>query len=139
MRLPVLRSLVALACAAGLAGCEDPDAQTIRGTVRFAPGQARTLGGSDALFITARPAGDAKGPPLAVLKMVGVQPPAEYRIGQEDVIQPGTWFRGKIEVRAVLRKSGFVSAPVKGDLESAPAGPVEPGAKGVDLELRPIP
>lgn len=136
MRLPAIATAIVLGLALG--GCDDPDAQAVQGTIRFAPGSERRLGGSDALFITARPVGDAKAPPLAVLKMVGVQPPVAYRIGQEDVMMPGTWFRGKVEVKAVLRKSGFVGAPVKGDLDSKPVGPVEPGAKGVDLELGPI-
>ncbi len=139
MRVPALLSAALLFVALGASGCDDPDTQTVQGTIRFAPGSERALGGSDALFITARPAGSQGGPPLAVLKMVGVKPPVAYRIGQDDVVMPGTWFRGKIEVRAVLRKSGFVGAPVKGDLDSPPSRPVEPGAKGVDLELRPVP
>lgn len=139
MRVPALLSTVMLAACLGVVGCDDPDTQAVQGTIRFAPGSERTIGGSDALFITARPAGSQGGPPLAVLKMVGVKPPVAYRIGQDDVVMPGTWFRGKIEVRAVLRKSGFVGAPVKGDMDSPPAGPVEPGARGVDLELRPVP
>lgn len=139
MRVPALFLAASTALALALAGCDDPDLHTVQGTIRFAPGAERVLGGSDALFITARPAGGKGGPPLAVLKMVGVKLPVAYRIGQDDVVMPGTWFRGKLEVRAVLRKSGFVGAPMKGDLDSALSPPVEPGAKGVDLELGPIP
>ena len=139
MRMFALVSAALTSTCLVLAGCDDPNAQAVQGTIHMAPGTERPIGGSDALFITARPAGVEGGPPLAVLKMVGVKLPATYRIGQEDVIQPGTWFRGKIEVRAVLRKSGFVGAPVKGDMDSPTVGPVEPGASGVDLELRPVP
>ena len=139
MRLLACFPALLVASVLGLAGCDDPAAQAVQGTIRFAPGAERAIGGSDALFITARPAGAAGGPPIAVLKMVGVKPPVAYAIGQDDVMVPGTWFRGKLEVKAVLRKSGFATAPVKGDCDSPVVGPVEPGAKGVDLELRPVP
>jgi hypothetical protein len=137
MRLPALA--LAFVCALASPGCDDPDAQVVQGTIRVAPGAERPIGGSETLFITARPAGAKGGPPLAVLKVVGMTFPTTYRIGQEDVVMPGSWFRGKVEIRAVLRRSGFVSAPAKGDLESAPSAAVEPGAKGVDLELAPAP
>lgn len=137
MRLASLPFSLLLAGAALVAGCDDPDAQAVRGTVRLAPGVQAQVGGSDALFITARAAGQAGGPPLAVLKVVGMSFPATYRLAQEDVMMPGTWFRGKMIVKAQLRKSGFVGIPAKGDLEGEVATAVEPGAQGVDIELRP--
>lgn len=139
MRILALLPILLVSSALLLTACDDPDLHSVQGTIRFAPGTERVIGGSDALFITARPAGAKGGPPLAVLKMVGVTLPTTYRISQEDVVMPGTWFRGKMEIKAVLRKSGFATAPVKGDLDSPLVGPVEPGAKGVDLELRPAP
>ena len=52
-------------------------------------------------------------------------------------MMPGTWFRGKLEIKASLRKSGFVGIPTKQDLAGTATLTVEPGAKGVDIELRP--
>jgi hypothetical protein len=120
-----------------LSGCDDPDAQAIQGTVRLAPGVQAKIGGSDALFVIAREAGKKDGPPLAVLKMVGMSFPAEYRLSQEDVMMPGAWFRGKLAIKATLRKSGFVGMPTKHDLAGNASATVEPGAKGVDIELAP--
>ena len=136
MRLATAFLLLSLV-AGPLAGCDESDPQAVRGMIRLAPGTGQRLGASDALFITARAAGQAGGPPLAVVKMVGMTFPAAYSIGQEDVMMPGTWFRGKVEIKAVLRKSGFVSMPATGDLEGRASGAVEPGAQGVDIELGP--
>jgi len=130
---PVLVGLLLSA----LSGCDDPDAQAVRGTVRLAPAVQAKIGGSDALFVIAREAGKQGGPPLAVIKMVGMSFPAEYRLSQEDVMMPGAWFRGKLEIKATLRKSGFVGMPTKHDLAGNAAAAVEPGAKGVDIELTP--
>lgn len=123
-----------------LSGCDDPDAQSVQGEVRLAPGShGGSVGASDALFISARPAGQKGGPPLAVLKIVGMRFPVTYKLGQEDVVIPGNWFRGKVDVRASLHKSGFVSVDVPGDLQGGAKEAVEPGAKGVDIELAPAP
>jgi cytochrome c-type biogenesis protein CcmH len=118
-----------------LIGCDDGGAHAVAGTITLAPDRMAKLGASDTLFILARPAGEKNGPPLAVLKMVGIKFPLKYELGQEDVLMPGKFFSGKVEVQAVLRKSGIATLPVPGDVRGVHAQPVEPGAKGVDIVL----
>lgn len=122
---------------AATTGCDDPDSQAVRGVVTLSPEVKAKIGSSDALFVVARPAGTKEGPPLAVIKMVGMSFPAEYRLAQEDVMMPGAWFRGKLDIKASLRKSGFVGVPTKHDLAGSAKAAVEPGTKGVDIELAP--
>lgn len=122
---------VAAAC---LSGCDSGGAQEVAGVVRLAPGTEFQVQESDALFITARAPG-AEGPPLAVVKMLGVKFPVKYTIGQDDVMIPGTWFRGPVEVRATLRRSGFINIPTPVDLAGQTRDPVVPGSREVNVEL----
>jgi hypothetical protein len=121
-----------------LAGCESDAQQEVAGVVRVAEGISFKIQESDALFITARTPG-AEGPPLAVLKMLGVKFPVSFAIGQPDVMMPGTWFRGPVEIRAILRRSGFINIPTSADLVGQHAAPVNPGVRGVDIELKRAP
>ncbi|MDB5097322.1 MAG: c-type cytochrome biosis protein CcmI [Cyanobacteria bacterium RYN_339] len=123
------------AIAISICGCDDGGAHAVAGTITLAPDRMAKMGASDTLFILARPAGEKGGPPLAVLKMVGMKFPLKYELGQEDVLMPGKFFTGKVEVQAVLRRSGIATLPVPGDVRGVHAQPVEPGAKGVDIAL----
>lgn len=123
------------AIAINLTGCDDGGAHAVAGTITLAPERVAKLGASDTLFILARPADQPNGPPLAVLKMVGMKFPLKYELGQEDVLMPGKFFTGKVQVQAVLRKSGIATLPVPGDVRGVHAQAVEPGAKDVDIAL----
>lgn len=135
MRLTRRALLAPLATLLLVSGCDAPDANAVSGTITLAPDRAARLGASDTLFIIARPAGQAGGPPLAVLKLMGMKFPLHYAIGQEDVLMPGKFFTGKVEVQALIRKSGMVNVAVPGDVRGAYTKPVEPGAKNVDIAL----
>lgn len=117
------------------AACDDAGSDAVSGTISMPPALQAKMGASDTLFIVARPAGVTGGPPLAVLKEVGMKFPLAYTLGQEDVMMPGRFFKGKVEIQAVLRKSGIATLPVPGDLRGVHAGAVEPGAKHVDIDL----
>jgi hypothetical protein len=133
MRKTTLAALAAIAISS--AGCDDGSAHAVSGTITLPPERVAKLGASDTLFILARPAGQQAGPPLAVLKMVGMKFPLHYELGQEDVLMPGKFFTGQVQVQAVLRKSGIATLPVPGDVRGAYGKPVEPGAKNVDIAL----
>lgn len=117
------------------AGCDDGNSDAVSGTISMPPAMQAKLGASDTLFIYARPADQTGGPPLAVLKEVGMKFPLKYKIGQEDVLMPGKFFRGKVTIQAVIRKSGLATLVVPGDLRGAATHTVEPGATGVDIML----
>ena len=119
----------------GLTACDGAGSDSVSGTISMPPALQKTLGASDTLFITARPAGQVGGPPLAVLKEVGMKFPLAYTIGQEDVMIPGRFFTGKVEVQALIRKSGIVTVPVPGDMRGAVGKPVDAGSKGVDFVM----
>ena len=118
-----------------LLGCDDGGSHAVSGTITLSAERMAKMGASDTLFILARPAGENGGPPLAVLKMVGMKFPLHYELGQEDVLMPGKFFTGKVEVQAVLRRSGIATLSVPGDVRGAHAKPVEPGAKDADIVL----
>ncbi|MEB3221996.1 MAG: hypothetical protein VKS61_07940 [Candidatus Sericytochromatia bacterium] len=135
--LPLGGALVALGIGA-LAACEAPDPSVVSGRVVLAPGVRSTLGESDALFVVAR-SGDGKpGPPVAVVKHLGARLPMSYRIGQEDVLEPGRFFREPVRIRVIVRRSGFVGVPGPEDMEGEATGTVQPGTEGVDVVLRPL-
>ena len=125
----------ALALMMAVGGCDGGDRSAVSGTITLAPERVAKLGASDTLFILARPADQPNGPPLAVLKMVGMKFPLKYELGQEDVLMPGKFFAGKVQVQAVLRKSGIATLPVPGDVRGVHGQAVEPGAKDVDIAL----
>lgn len=116
-----------------LGGCED-SGPAISGTITMAPELQKTMGTSDTLFVVAKPQ-QAGLPPLAVLRIVGAKFPLEYRITQDDVLQPNAPFQGEVVVEALIRKSGMVGAPVAGDMEGAFARPVAIGASDVDIAI----
>lgn len=127
-------ALALVVVASCVAGCESQGAHEVSGYIRLAPGTVFTVQESDALFVTARAPG-AKGPPLAVVKLLGVKFPLKYTVGQEDVLMPGTWFRGPVEVRATLRRSGFINIPGPTDLIGQAPAAVSPGSRDVNIEL----
>ncbi|MEB3328772.1 MAG: hypothetical protein VKQ33_06030 [Candidatus Sericytochromatia bacterium] len=108
------------------------------GEIRLAAGVQATLAESDALFVVARSAGPSQAPPVAVVKHLGVKLPLRYRIGQEDVMLPGTFFQDPVRVRVLVRRSGFVGVPGPGDLEGEAMAVASPGATDVDVELAPV-
>lgn len=118
----------------GLPGCAPDGGSQVSGTVHISESVSFRPLESDALFITARARGSS-GPPLAVVKMLGVRFPVKYTIGQDDVMIPGAWFKGDVEIRVILRRSGFINIPTPADLAGRSEGTHPPGARDVDVEL----
>jgi cytochrome c-type biogenesis protein CcmH len=89
-----------------------------------------------ALFIIARPAGGAAGPPLAVKKIDKPTFPLSYSLGQENVMMQGTPFAGKINIAVRLDKDGNAMTREAGNLVGDyKKNPVEVGSQNVDIIL----
>jgi hypothetical protein len=87
------------------------------------------------LFIIARPAGAGGGPPLAVKKIDQPVFPLSYVIGAENVMMQGTPFTGKINLTVRLDNDGNPTTRTPGDLMGNYQGPVDVGAKNIDIVI----
>jgi hypothetical protein len=116
-------------------GAADSGTPLVQGTVSL-PAGAGAPGG--ALFVIARKAGTAGGPPLAVKRIESPRFPVAYAIGPEDAMIPGRPVDGPFEVVARLSRSGAAGPARPGDLEGRPAAAVASGARGVDIVLAPV-
>ena len=106
---------------------------SIRGTLQLATSEGPAPGG--VLFLIARTS--PVGPPLAVKRLPVGPFPMDFEIGPGDVMIPGLVFAGAIHLTARIDADGDPLTPAAaGDLQGALAGPVEPGAAGVQLVLR---
>jgi cytochrome c-type biogenesis protein CcmH len=89
-----------------------------------------------ALFIIARPAGAAAGPPLAVKKIDKPIFPLSYSLGQENVMMQGAPFAGKVTITARLDKDGNAMTREAGNLIGEyRKNPADVGAQHVDIIL----
>ena len=89
-----------------------------------------------ALFIIARPAGGAGGPPLAVKKIDKPVFPLTYSLSQENVMMQGTPFTGKINLTVRLDKDGNPTTRGTGDMTGDyKKNPVDVGAKNADIVI----
>jgi tetratricopeptide (TPR) repeat protein len=89
-----------------------------------------------ALFIIARPASGAAGPPLAVKKIDKPRFPLAYSLGQENVMMQGTRLAGKITLSARLDKDGNAMTREIGNLTGEYGkNPVNAGSTNVDIVL----
>ena len=88
------------------------------------------------LFIIARAAGGAGGPPLAVKKIDKPVFPLTYSLSQENVMMQGRPFTGKIDLTVRLDKDSNPITRTPGDMTGEyKKNPVEVGAKNVDIVL----
>ncbi len=89
-----------------------------------------------ALFIIARSAGGAGGPPLAVKKIDKPVFPLTYSLSQENVMMQGTPFTGKISITVRLDKDGNPTTRGPGDMTGDyKTNPVEVGTKNADIVI----
>jgi cytochrome c-type biogenesis protein CcmH len=87
-----------------------------------------------ALFIIARPATGAGGPPLAVKKIDRPTFPLDYMLSQDNVMMQGMPFTGKINITARIDKDGNPVTRTPGDMTGEyKKNPVEVGTKNVDV------
>ncbi len=128
---PIPRSLPGATLAPGSE--RGSEAAPIRGTLLLAMGEEPAPGG--VLFLIARTS--PVGPPLAVKRLPVGPFPMDFEIGPGDVMIPGLSFAGAIRLTARIDADGDPLTPAAaGDLQGALAGPVGPGASGVQLVLR---
>jgi cytochrome c-type biogenesis protein CcmH len=106
----------------------------ITGKISIDPKLKANLDPNAALFIIARPAGGAAGPPLAVKKIDRPTFPLNYTLGQENVMMQGTPFTGKINITVRVDKDGNPSTRGPGDMTGEyKKNPAEVGSKNVDI------
>jgi len=108
----------------------------ITGKITIDPKLKANLDPNAALFIIARPAGGAAGPPLAVKKIDRPTFPLDYTLGQENVMMQGTPFIGKINITVRLDKDGNPATRGVGDMTGDyKKNPVEVGVKNADITI----
>jgi cytochrome c-type biogenesis protein CcmH len=108
----------------------------ISGRISLDPKLKANLDPNAALFIIARPAGVAGGPPLAVKKIDKPAFPLSYSLGQENVMMQGTPFTGKINIIVRVDKDGNPTTRGAGDMTGEyKKNPVEVGTTNVDVVI----
>jgi cytochrome c-type biogenesis protein CcmH len=108
--------------------------ESISGKITIDPKLKGKIDPQAALFIIARPAGGAAGPPLAVKKIDKPTFPLNYSLGQENVMMQGMPFTGKINITVRLDKDGNPTTRGAGDMTGEyKKNPAEVGAKNVDV------
>jgi cytochrome c-type biogenesis protein CcmH len=113
-----------------------PTGQSISGKITIDPKLKDKIDPQAALFIIARPAGGAGGPPLAVKKIDKPTFPLNYSLGQENVMMQGMPFTGKINITVRLDKDGNPTTRGAGDMSGEyKKNPAEVGAKNVDVMI----
>jgi hypothetical protein len=113
-----------------------PSAGQISGTITIDPKLKAGIDPNAALFIIARPAGGASGPPLAVKKIDKPTFPFSYTLGQENVMMQGMPFTGKINITVRLDKDGNAATRGAGDMTGDyKKNPADVGAKNIDIGI----
>jgi cytochrome c-type biogenesis protein CcmH len=111
-------------------------AQTISGKITVDAKLQSKIDSGATLFLIARAAGGAAGPPLAVKKIDNPKFPLAYSLGQENVMMQGTPFSGKINISARLDKDGNAMTREPGNLlGDYKRNPVDVGSQNVDIIL----
>ena len=106
--------------------------KTIRGVVRVAPALTDKAKGKAAIFIIAR--GKQPGPPLAVMRILNPSFPLEFTMSEQNVMMQGVAFAGEVNLIAKLDGDGKVGTE-PGDIFGGARGPVQVGARGVEIVL----
>jgi cytochrome c-type biogenesis protein CcmH len=113
-----------------------PASQQITGKITIDPKLKAGADSAPVLFIIARPAGAAKGPPLAVKKIDRPVFPVSYFLGPENVMVQGASFTGSVAITVRLDKDGNPTTRQPGDLTGDyKKNPVAVGSKNIDIVL----
>lgn len=107
--------------------------EPIRGQVRL--GADARNPGRGVLFVIAR--SGVGGPPLAVKRLAAGPFPMAFELGPGDVMIQGRPFSGKLTLTARVDVDSDPLTRDPEDLEASLEQPVEPGARGIDLVLKP--
>jgi cytochrome c-type biogenesis protein CcmH len=108
----------------------------ISGRITVAPELKAKVNPAAVLFVIARPAGAASGPPLAVKRITQPRFPLDYVLSQDNVMMQGTPFTGSIAIAVRLDNDGDPVSRGAGDLTGDyKKNPVNVGTKDVDVVL----
>ena len=107
--------------------------EPVRGRVRVAPELLDRIPPGAVLFIIARRA--ATGPPLAVKRVRDPRLPLEFTLGPENRMIQSMPFEGPLRLSARLDADGNAMSRDPGDLLGEAAGPVQTGARGVEIVI----
>jgi cytochrome c-type biogenesis protein CcmH len=117
-------------------GPASPASQQITGKITIDPKLEAGADSPAVLFVIARPAGAAKGPPLAVKKIDRPIFPVSYSLGPENVMMQGVSFTGSVAITVRLDKDGNPTTRQPGDLTGDyKKNPVAVGSKNIDIVL----
>ena len=107
--------------------------EPVRGRVTIAPELVARAPAGAVLFVIARRG--PTGPPLAVKRVEAPKFPVEFEIGPADRMIQAMPFAGPMQLSARLDADGNATSRTAGDLQGAAPGPVDPGARGVEIVL----
>jgi cytochrome c-type biogenesis protein CcmH len=108
----------------------------ISGKITIDPKLKANVDSQATLFIIARPANAAKGPPMAVKKIDYPVFPLSYSLGPENVMMQGTPFTGAFTLTARLDKDGNPGTRQPEDLTGDyKKNPVAVGSQNIDIVL----
>jgi hypothetical protein len=108
------------------------ESASVSGTIRVDPALVDKLPKTTTLFLIARSEGIRRGIPLAVKKVVAVEFPYSFALGQSDVMLPGAGFDGPITLFARVDQDGD-AAPTPGDIDGKVSATA--GDKNIELVL----
>jgi cytochrome c-type biogenesis protein CcmH len=108
----------------------------ISGKITIDPKLKASIDPNAALFIVARPATGAGGPPLAVKKIDRPTFPVDYTLSQDNVMMQGLPFTGKINITVRLDKDGNPVTRTPGDMTGDyKTNPVAVSSQNIDIVL----
>jgi len=134
--IPTTGGAASPAASPGKSSAAASSSAQISGKITIDPKLKASLDPNAALFIIARPADGAAGPPLAVKKIDRPTFPLDYTLSQDNVMMQGMPFTGKINITARLDKDGNPVTRTPGDMTGDYGkNPVEVGTKNVDVVI----
>ena len=117
------------------AASDQASGKTLRSRVTRGAGAEAPPGA--VLFVIARHAGSAGGPPLAVQRIADPRFPVDFEIGAAQVMIPSMRFEGPIDLSVRLDADGNAMSREAGNLQARSEAPLSPGSDGVELVLAP--
>jgi cytochrome c-type biogenesis protein CcmH len=110
--------------------------EQISGTITIDSKLKAAVDGQTTLFIIARPADAAGGPPLAVKKIARPAFPLSYSLSSDNLMTQGRSFSGKVSISVRLDKDGNAMTREAGNLTGDhKKNPVEVGSQNVDIVI----
>jgi cytochrome c-type biogenesis protein CcmH len=118
------------------AGATSSSSAQISGKITIDPKLKASIDPNAALFIVARPATGAGGPPLAVKKIDRPTFPVDYTLSQDNVMMQSLPFTGKINITVRLDKDGNPVTRTPGDMTGDyKKNPVAVSSQNIDIVL----